>query len=367
MMKESETVDETQEEVFSENISEQNSETGSILIQEEELIDTEENEVTVTLQESAVQSDNEDEDKSETQEYESETEETEEVNVAANYERISRVSRDDGIWLYPLNKNHWNKFSDWAGCPGESKCSFCGKVHQGWGDKAHTGQKYGHNGFDIGVSIGTDVLAAASGTVAYTSIGNNGGRGNFIVIEHAISGTNYSYYSYYQHLNVISVSKGRSVKAGDVIAKSGNSGIGTGAHLHFGIVLAQKGTDIGKRLYSIESNGWVTGSEYKEGRILVNPSIKQQNMPTGSANVIPPLAYHSGSITYTFDKNKVTIGSNSASGESQLAISGQASPGSLKVGSSWTCTGTITSNYTLTHVGGYILGSDDSTIIYEKL
>lgn len=103
------------------------------MIQEEELIDTEENEVTVTLQESAVQSDNEDEDKSETQEYESETEETEEVNVAANYERISRVSRDDGIWLYPLNKNHWNKFSDWAGCPGESKCSFCGKVHQGWG------------------------------------------------------------------------------------------------------------------------------------------------------------------------------------------------------------------------------------------
>ncbi|NDO50541.1 peptidoglycan DD-metalloendopeptidase family protein [Lachnospiraceae bacterium MD335] len=195
------------------------------------------------------------------------------ADVAASYERISRVSRDDGIWLFPLGKSYWNRFTDWAGCPGYSKCSFCGKVHNSWGDSAHTGQSYGHNGFDIGASIGTPVLAAASGTVAHTSIGNNGGRGNFVVIEHSISGTSFSYYSYYQHLNSISVSIGASVKAGDTIAKSGNSGIGTGAHLHFGIVMAQKGINIGSKLGSIENKGWVTSGENKEGRILVG-SVK---------------------------------------------------------------------------------------------
>ncbi len=288
------------------------------------------------------------------------------ADVAASYERISRVSRDDGIWLFPLGKSYWNRFTDWAGCPGYSKCSFCGKVHNSWGDSAHTGQSYGHNGFDIGASIGTPVLAAASGTVAHTSIGNNGGRGNFVVIEHSISGTSFSYYSYYQYLNSISVSKGASVKAGDTIAKSGNSGIGTGAHLHFGIVMAQKGINIGSRLGSIENKGWVTSGENKEGRILVNPSTKQQSMPTGSASVIPPLAYHSGSVTYTFDKSKVTVGTGSSSAASALQIKGQSSPGNLNVGSRWTCKGTISSNYTITHVGGYILQSDNSTIVQSK-
>ena len=297
------------------------------------------------------------------------TEETEtvDVDVAASYERISRVSRDDGTWLFPLGKSYWNSFSDWAGCPGYGKCSFCGKVHSSWGDDAHTGQSYGHNGFDIGASIGTSVLAAASGTVAYTSTGNNGGRGNFIVIEHPISGIDFSYYSYYQHLNSISVSKGASVKAGDTIAKSGNSGIGTGAHLHFGIVIAKKGTNIGSRLYEIECKGWVTGSENKEGRILVNPSTKQQGMPTGSSEVIPPLAYHSGSVTYTFDKSKVTIGSATPTGESKLQITGQKTPPNLNLGQRWSCEGTISSNYTINQVGGYILKSDNSTSVYSKV
>lgn len=300
-----------------------------------------------------------------TQETEIEAEEetdTADVAVVASYTRISRVSRDDGTWLFPLSSAYWNKFSDWAGCPGYSKCSFCGVVHSSWGDNAHTGQSYGHNGFDIGVSTGTSVLAAAPGTVVYT--GYNSARGNYVIIEHPISGTDFSYYSYYQHLNSFSVSNGASVKAGDTIAKSGNSGVGTGAHLHFGIVIAQKGTNISSRLSQIENNGWVTGSANKEGRILVNPSTKQQTMPTGNSAVVPPLAYHSGSVTYTFDKSKVTIGSGSPA--STLTITGQSSPGNLQVGSRWTCTGTISSNYIINQVSGYILKNDNSTPIYSK-
>lgn len=376
------TVEDAQKETFTENISDEDAVKMAIEIQEE----TDEKEEAKKIQDddngAQIKPDEKTEDQLlEIEETDGNIEssdkliqtqtdemETADVDVAASYERISRVSRDDGTWLFPLSKSYWNSFTDWAGCPGYSKCSFCGTVHSSWGDEAHTGQSYGHNGFDIGVPIGTSVLSAASGTVAYTSTGNNGGRGNFIVIEHPISGIDFSYYSYYQHLNSISVAKGASVKAGDTIAKSGNSGIGTGAHLHFGIVIAKKGTNIGSRLYEIENKGWVTGSGNKEGRILVNPSTKQQNMPTGSSAVIPPLAYHSGSVIYTFDASKVTVGSGSSGAASTLQITGQTPPGNgnIQTGAYWTCNGTISSNYIINEVSGYILASDNSTVLYSK-
>lgn len=48
---------------------------------------------------------------------------------------------------------------------------------------------------------------------------------------------------------------------------------------------------------------------------------------------------------------------------SNLKISGAGNPPTLTQGSSWTATGTITSNYNITWVGGYILGSDAKSIV----
>ena len=85
-----------------------------------------------------------------------------------------------------------------------------------------------HGGIDISAPMNTDVCATMGGTVTF--YGFHKSAGNYMVIDH---GNGYG--SRYLHLNKNVVSKGDTVTQGQVIAKSGNTGIGTGAHLHFEI------------------------------------------------------------------------------------------------------------------------------------
>ena len=84
-----------------------------------------------------------------------------------------------------------------------------------------------HKGIDISAPMNTDVHATAGGTVMYTRTSST--AGNYMEIDH---GNGWS--SRYLHLNSFVVKSGQ-VSANQVIAKSGNTGIGTGAHLHFEI------------------------------------------------------------------------------------------------------------------------------------
>lgn len=235
---------------------------------------------------------------------------------------ISRVSRDDGTWLFPTESRYWNSFTDWAGCTGtDTYCSLCGENHVGgWGDPYHGGQG-GHNGIDIGAGYGAAVYAAAAGT-AYT--GYNSARGNYIVIEHWLD-NNYSYYSYYQHLSTVAISNGQQVSAGSTIGAVGGTGVGSGVHLHFGIVMAKKGSIINAvGLSSAEGNGWITTAGNRTGRILNNPAAGSM-LPTAGGSVIAALKYHAGSVSYTFDANQVSIGKKKeappADGSDQKIIS----------------------------------------------
>jgi murein DD-endopeptidase MepM/ murein hydrolase activator NlpD len=81
-----------------------------------------------------------------------------------------------------------------------------------------------HTGIDFPVSYGTPVLAATDGTVS-TRWG--GAYGNMVVVT-AADGTE----TWYCHLSSAKIRSG-TVKAGDTIAYSGNSGNSTGPHLHF--------------------------------------------------------------------------------------------------------------------------------------
>jgi len=89
---------------------------------------------------------------------------------------------------------------------------------------------HGYNGVDLsGVSVGTAVRAAASGSVIVAKAsGWNGGYGSYIVIKHS-NGTQ----TLYAHLSSVSVSVGQQVSAGATIGGMGNSGKSTGPHLHF--------------------------------------------------------------------------------------------------------------------------------------
>jgi len=82
-----------------------------------------------------------------------------------------------------------------------------------------------HTGIDYAVPIGTDVLAIADGTI----VNANWGKSYGTQLVCAIDGG----WIIYAHLSAALVKPGNIIKAGQVIAKSGNTGTNTtGAHLH---------------------------------------------------------------------------------------------------------------------------------------
>lgn len=83
-----------------------------------------------------------------------------------------------------------------------------------------------HEGVDIITNIGTPVAAPGRGVVSF--VGERGGYGLCIEIDHG-----FGYRTILGHLSEIDVKTGQSVKRGQIIAKSGNSGLSTGPHLHY--------------------------------------------------------------------------------------------------------------------------------------
>jgi len=84
-----------------------------------------------------------------------------------------------------------------------------------------------HAGIDIANGIGTAIRAAKGGTVIVSGF-NDGGYGNWVIIDH---GGGFS--TLYGHMNRRRVSEGQTVKQGDLIGDMGNTGNSTGPHLHF--------------------------------------------------------------------------------------------------------------------------------------
>ncbi len=87
-----------------------------------------------------------------------------------------------------------------------------------------------HYGIDFGVPTGTPVKACGSGKVVLAE--DRVSTGWSIVIEH-LPGL----YSLYYHMDSLIAKEGDIVKQGDLIGKSGATGLATGPHLHWEIRL----------------------------------------------------------------------------------------------------------------------------------
>ncbi len=85
-----------------------------------------------------------------------------------------------------------------------------------------------HTGIDLAATTGTSVYATADGVVDLADSGWNGGYGKLVKITHS-----FGFKTYYAHLDEVLVESGSFVKKGQLIAKSGNTGISTGPHLHY--------------------------------------------------------------------------------------------------------------------------------------
>jgi lipoprotein NlpD len=107
-----------------------------------------------------------------------------------------------------------------------------GKAKLAWPLKGVLYGRYGvrsghrHDGIDLSAPVGTAIGAAAPGAVIYA--GEQPGYGAIVILRHEGG-----LVTLYAHCSAVLVEEGANVRAGQPIAKVGQSGRTTGPHLHF--------------------------------------------------------------------------------------------------------------------------------------
>ena len=109
-----------------------------------------------------------------------------------------------------------------------------GMVRSGFGSRNHPilGYMKMHTGIDWGAAMGTPIFASGNGTIV--TAGWEGGYGKYIRIRHANG-----YETAYGHMSAFArgMEPGKKVRQGQVIGYVGSTGLSTGAHLHYEILI----------------------------------------------------------------------------------------------------------------------------------
>ena len=125
-----------------------------------------------------------------------------------------------------------------------------------------------HGGIDVGAASGTPIMSYAAGTVVQ-NVAWNKSAGNYIKIDHGNGVC-----SRYLHMVQPSpLAVGTQVAAGQEVGKVGNTGVGTGAHLHFEIHI--NGEKVDPLLYVNPGGGTKD-----------NPSINPGTTSPGTGGII---------------------------------------------------------------------------------
>jgi murein DD-endopeptidase MepM/ murein hydrolase activator NlpD len=129
-----------------------------------------------------------------------------------------------------------------------------GVVSEGWGaDRSAYGHI--HEGIDLPAPVGTRVAAVEAGIVDYTGEDDQGGNIMRVAHEGGI-------YSFYMHLSKYVAWRGKHVKKGETIAKSGGepgapgAGVSSGAHVHVGVRVNDVGLNTYKEQFGTPTTGW---------------------------------------------------------------------------------------------------------------
>lgn len=113
----------------------------------------------------------------------------------------------------------------------------------GWRKDPFSGKAQFHAGTDVRMAYGGEVQSVAAGRVS--SVGERSGYGLTVVIDHG-NGLE----TRYAHLSGTEVQVGDQVDAGQVVARSGNSGRSTGPHLHMEARMNGRAVDVASVLKS---------------------------------------------------------------------------------------------------------------------
>lgn len=113
-----------------------------------------------------------------------------------------------------------------------------GYVSSGYGERIHPVKKVKmlHKGIDVAAPRGSEIYAAAAGTVISSKFMEN--YGNTVILRHADG-----YTTLYSQMDSILVTAGQQVDAGTLIGLVGDSGLSTAPHLHFELRLNDEALD----------------------------------------------------------------------------------------------------------------------------
>lgn len=128
-----------------------------------------------------------------------------------------------------------------------------------WGEGRENGKR-SHNGIDFPIPENTEIYAPENGIIDKINNQNTGNGGKYIYLTSEDGHRRY----FFCHLNKITRREQESVKKGDLIGYSGNTGVGTGPHLHFEVIVDNVKVDPLEFIQSEE------GMDYEKG-IITSP------------------------------------------------------------------------------------------------
>ena len=114
-----------------------------------------------------------------------------------------------------------------------------------------------HRGTDFAAPSGTPIMASGSGTV--TRARWCGGGGNCVKIKH-----NSTYQTIYAHMKAFAkgIREGKKVKQGQIIGYVGSTGLSTGPHLHYEVIV--NGKKVNSQKLKLPSGKILRGEERKK-------------------------------------------------------------------------------------------------------
>ena len=128
-----------------------------------------------------------------------------------------------------------------------------------------------HRGTDFAAPSGTPIMASGSGTV--TRARWCGGGGNCVKIKH-----NSTYETIYAHMKAFAkgIKEGRKVKQGQIIGYVGSTGLSTGPHLHYEVLI--NGKKVNSQKLKLPSGKILKGDErekFELDRIKIDLKLSQ--------------------------------------------------------------------------------------------
>ncbi|MFF1382767.1 peptidoglycan DD-metalloendopeptidase family protein [Arthrobacter sp. NPDC058288] len=185
-----------------------------------------------------------------------------------------------------------------------------------------------HKGVDFAASVGTPVFATEAGRVSWSGPGVQAPGvwgGNEV---HVDGGSGIQ--SWFAHLSSMAVKVGDMVRAGQQIALSGNTGISSGPHLHFGTFAGGWPNDVNPYSY-LSGAGVPSGGGFNPLAGIIDGLLARFREAFPAAGMIADLAIGVGKKLFGSVSDLITGGQGSAAGPALYDLGGILPPGISQV------------------------------------